>query len=98
MNVPDDAKPSDDVIRHLVEWADGPPDVRVMLLTSTRAIPHASIDAWTHAHTNLVWCIARRARVVACWLAFSAVVIIVDRLLRQAWTRDRWDGRPPRKP
>ncbi len=55
-------------------------------------------NAWTHAYTNLVWCTARRARVVACWLAFSAVVIIVGRLLRQAWTRDRWDGRPPRKP
>ncbi|MDP9353740.1 MAG: IS5/IS1182 family transposase, partial [Chloroflexota bacterium] len=31
-------------------------------------------------------------------LAFSAVVIIVGRLIRQAWTRYRWDSRPARKP
>ena len=55
-------------------------------------------NAWTNAHKKLVWCTERRARVVAFWLAFSAVVIIVGRLLRQAWTRYRWEGRPPRKP
>ncbi|MBA3377880.1 MAG: aminoglycoside 6-adenylyltransferase [Chloroflexia bacterium] len=54
MNVPDDAKPSDDVIRHLVEWADGRPEVQAMLLTSTRAIPHASIDAWSDYDVILV--------------------------------------------
>ncbi len=54
MNVPDDAKPSDDVIRHLVEWADGRPEVRAMLLTSIRAIPNASIDAWSDYDVILV--------------------------------------------
>ncbi len=54
--------------------------------------------AWTNAHKKLVWCTERRARVVDFWLAFSAVIIIVGRLIRQAWTRYRWDGRPRRKP
>ncbi len=55
-------------------------------------------NAWTNAHKNLVWCTERRARVVDFWIAFSAVIIIVSRLVRQAWTRYRWEGRPPRRP
>ncbi|CAN5748583.1 IS5-like element ISCgl6 family transposase [soil metagenome] len=54
--------------------------------------------AWTNAHKKPVWCTERRARMVAFWLAFSAVVLIVGRLLGQGWTRYRWEGRPPRKP
>lgn len=55
-------------------------------------------NAWTNAHKKLVWCTERRARVLAFWLALSAVVVIVGRLVRQAWTRYRWDTRPPRRP
>lgn len=54
--------------------------------------------AWTNAHKKLVWCTERRAVVVAFWLAFSAVIIIVRRLVREGWTRYRWDTRPPRRP
>lgn len=55
-------------------------------------------NAWTNAHKKLVWCTERRAAVIAFWLALSAVVIIIGRLLREAWTRYRWEGRPVRKP
>lgn len=55
-------------------------------------------NAWTNAHKKLVWCTERRERVIAFWLAFSDVVIIVRRLIRQGWTRYRWDSRPPRRP
>jgi hypothetical protein len=54
--------------------------------------------AWTNANMTLVWCTERRAVVVAFWIAFSAVLIIVGRLVREAWTRYRWDGRPHRRP
>ena len=54
--------------------------------------------AWTNAHKKLVWCTERRAVVVAFWIAFSAVLIIVGRLVREAWTRYRWDERPRRRP
>jgi aminoglycoside 6-adenylyltransferase len=33
-----------DVLAHLQAWADGQDAVRAMLLTSTRAIPHATVD------------------------------------------------------
>lgn len=55
-------------------------------------------NAWTNAHKKLVWCTERRARVIAFWIAFSAVLIIVGRLIRQAWTRYRWATRPTRRP
>lgn len=54
--------------------------------------------AWTNAHKKLVWCTERRAVVIAFWMAFSAVLIIVGRLVREAWTRYRWETRPRRKP
>lgn len=55
-------------------------------------------NAWTNAHKKLVWCTERRAAVVAFWIAFSAAIIIVGRLVRQAWTRYRWATRPRRRP
>ena len=55
-------------------------------------------NAWTNAHKQLVWCTERRASVVAFWLAFSAVLIIVGRLVREAWVHYRWDARPCRRP
>ena len=55
-------------------------------------------NAWTNAHKKLVWCTERRAAVVAFWIAFSSVLIIVGRLVRQAWTRYRWETRPRRRP
>ena len=54
--------------------------------------------AWTNAHKKLVWCTERRAAVVAFWIAFSAVIIIVGRLVREAWTRYRWETRPRHRP
>jgi transposase len=55
-------------------------------------------NAWTNAHKKLVWGTERRAVVVAFWVAFSAVIVIVGRLVRQAWTRYRWATRPSRTP
>jgi len=54
--------------------------------------------AWTNAHKKLVWCTERRVRVIAFWLTFSAVIMTVGRLVREGWTRYRWDTRPRRKP
>ena len=40
------------------------------------------------------WCTERRGRVIDFWVAFSDVVIIVRRLIREGWSRYRWEGRP----
>jgi hypothetical protein len=55
-------------------------------------------NSWHNAHKKLVWCTERRGRVIDFWVAFSDVIIIVRRLIREAWTRYRWETRPSRKP
>jgi hypothetical protein len=55
-------------------------------------------SSWHNAHKKLVWCTERVGRVIDFWVAFSEVVIIVRRLIREAWSRYRWETRPPRRP
>ena len=55
-------------------------------------------SSWHNAHKKLVWCTERRGRVIDFWVAFSEVVIIVRRLIREGWRRYRWEGRPSRRP
>ena len=55
-------------------------------------------SSWNNTHKKLVWCTERRRRVVDFWIAFSEVIIIVRRLIREAWARYRWDSRPCRRP
>ena len=54
--------------------------------------------SWHNAHKKLVWCTERCGRVVDFWVAFSEVVIIVRRIIREGWRRYRWEGRPSRRP
>lgn len=67
-------------------------------ITASRRWVVERTHAWTNAHKKLVWCTERRAAVVGFWIAFSAVLVIVGRLVRQAWTRYRWASRPRRRP
>jgi transposase len=55
-------------------------------------------NSWHNAHKKLVWCTERRGRVIDFWVAFSEVVIIVRRILREGWIRYRWESRPSRRP
>ena len=55
-------------------------------------------DFWRNARKKLVWCTERRGRVIDFWIAFSNVVIVVSRLIREAWTHYRWQSRPHRRP
>ena len=55
-------------------------------------------NSWHNAHKELLWCTERRGPVIDLWIAFSEVVIIVRRLIRRAWTHNRWETRPTRRP
>jgi transposase len=55
-------------------------------------------NSWHNAYKKLMWCTERRERVIDFWIAFSNVVIIVGRLVREVWTRYRWETRPARRP
>jgi transposase len=67
-------------------------------IAASKRWPVERTNAWTNAYKKLVWCTERRTTVVDFWLAFSAVIIIVRRLIREGWERYRWDTRPARKP
>lgn len=56
-------------------------------------------NSWQNAHKKLVWCTERVGRVIDFWVALSeVVVVIVRRLVREGWTRYRWESRPRRRP
>ncbi len=55
-------------------------------------------NSWHNAHKKLVWCTEREGPVIDFWIAFSNVVIVVRRLIREGWVRYRWEGRPARRP
>ena len=55
-------------------------------------------NSWSNAHKKLVWCTERCGQVIDFWVAFSEVVIVVRRLVREGWIRYRWEGRPSRRP
>lgn len=55
-------------------------------------------SSWQNAHKKLLWCTQRRGRVVDFWVALSEVIVIVRRLVREGWTRYRWNGRPSQRP
>ena len=67
-------------------------------LNATRRWIVERTNSWQNAHKKLVWCTERRGRVVDFWMALSEVIIIVRRLVREGWTRFRWEGRPSRRP
>ncbi len=55
-------------------------------------------NSWSNAHKKLLWCTEREGRVIDFWIAFSNVIIIVGRLIREGWRHYRWEGRPSRRP
>jgi hypothetical protein len=55
-------------------------------------------SSWHNAHKKLLWCTERVGKVIDFWVAFSEVVIIVRRLIREGWVRYRWQGRTSRRP
>ena len=67
-------------------------------LSATKRWVVERTNSWSNAHKKLVWCTEREGRVVDFWIAFSNVIIIVGRLIREAWSRYRWEGRPSRRP
>jgi len=65
--------------------------LRAEISKKGKPAPLAAIKRWVverigsrhNAHKKLVWCTERRGRVVDFWVAFSEVVIIVRRLIRE---------------
>jgi transposase len=67
-------------------------------LTATKRWVVERMNSWHNAHKKLVWCTERRGRVIDLWVAVSEVVIIVRRLVREAWSHCRWEARSSHRP
>jgi len=56
-------------------------------------------NAWqTQGFRKLAICTERRIPVIAAFIAFANVIIIIRRLRAEAWSRDLWESRPARRP
>ena len=77
------------------------------IATKGKPAPLQAGARWVVERTNswhnrgfqkLAICTERRTRVIDAFIALTNAIIIVRRLIQEAWTRYRWDGRPTRKP
>ena len=56
-------------------------------------------NSWhTRGFRKLQICTEVRTRVIDAFIALANAIIITRRLIREAWTRYRWDTRPTRRP
>jgi hypothetical protein len=75
--------------------------VEQLLLNATFAFPdrRTAGDVKTKDSPQFTtWGVAERHQVIDFWLAFSAIVITVGRLVRKGWTHYRWEGGSCRRP
>ena len=73
-------------------------DAEGSLLGTTKRWFVERTNSWTNAHKKLVWCTEREGRVIDFWIALSNAIVILGRLIREAWTHYRWEGRSARRP
>jgi transposase len=56
-------------------------------------------NAWhNRGFKKLLICTEKRTTVIDAFIALANAIIITRRLIREAWTRYRWDSRPNRRP
>lgn len=67
---------TEQVIRDLIQWADGKPAIRAMLLTSTRAVPDAVVDAYSDYDVILVVTDIRPFHVDRTWVNHFGEVVV----------------------
>jgi transposase len=67
-------------------------------IQATRRWPVECTFAWGNQFGKLRWCTERDTAVVEFWLALAHAIIVLGRLIRQAWTCYRWEDRLQRRP
>ena len=65
---------------------------------STRWVVERTNSWHNRGFRKLHICTDKRIRVMHVFIALANAIIISERLIREVWTRCRWDGRPTRRP
>ena len=68
------------------------------LQTGARWVVERTNSWHNRGFKKLLICTEVRTRVIDAFIALANAIIITRSLIRQGWTRHRWDGRPARKP
>jgi len=75
------------------------PKGEVVPINHTRRWVVERTNSWHSRGFNLVLiCTERTIKVIEAFLALANAIIIIRRLIRQAWTTHRWDTRPHKRP
>lgn len=75
------------------------PKGEVIPINHTRRWVVERTNSWYSRGFNLTLsCTERRAAVINALLALMTAIIVIRRLIREAWTTHRWDRRPTRRP
>jgi len=75
------------------------PKGEIVPINHTRRWVVERTNSWNSRGFNFVLsCTERRITVIEAFLAMINAIIIVRRLVREAWTTHRWDTRPTRRP
>ena len=80
---------------------------KAQIATKGVPAPIQNTARWVVERTNswhnrgfkkLAICTEKRTRVIEAFIGLANAIIITRRLIREAWTRHRWDTRPARQP
>ncbi|MFJ7201261.1 MULTISPECIES: hypothetical protein [unclassified Streptomyces] len=79
------------------EWRIQPKDV-VIPINHTRRWVVEPTSWYSRGFDFTLSCTERRAVVINALLALMTAINVIRRLIREAWTSQRWDTRPARRP
>jgi IS5 family transposase len=68
------------------------------LVQAGKRWPVERANAWHNAFNRLQRCYERREKVIDAFFDLVDAIITLRRLIREAWTRYRWDTRPANRP
>lgn len=80
------------------EWRIQPKGVVIPINHTRRWVVERTNSWYSRGFNFTLSCTERRAVVINALPALMTAIIVIRRLIREAWTSQRWDARPARRP
>ncbi|MCX5103713.1 MULTISPECIES: IS5 family transposase [unclassified Streptomyces] len=80
------------------EWRIQPKGVGIPINHTRRWVVERTNSWYSRGFNFTLSCTERRAVVINSLLALMTAIIVIRRLIREAWTSQRWPARPARRP